>query len=354
VAYTSDDYADLATTTLKNLERTTWADIVVDNQVHHAMPRLLRKKKVVFGSGTGYQWNVRLFSNNAARNVRLNETDAPTTTDTQKTGSVPWRHTTTHWALEERIISMNRSPSRLVSLLQTSRVDAMTDLAELMEANFWGKPSGSSDETTPFGVFYWLVYNSSADGFEGGNPDGFSDGAGGLDSTEHARWRNWSTKYSSISHSDLVRKWREASVKTGFKPPVDGPFNNMKSDYAYYTNYTVIGTLEELLEQRNDNLGNDVASKDGLTTFRRTPVEWVPYLDNNVDGSTYPDSTNPVSDPVIGLNWSVFKPCFLSGEYMKETKVKPHPFSHRMLVQYTDLSYNFYVHDRRRNFILSK
>ena len=104
MAYQADDYTDLVTTTLRHLEKTTWADIVVDNQRHIAMPKILKKKAVQFGSGYGHQFNVRVFSNNAARDVKLNETDNPTTADTQKTGNVPWRHSETHWALEERII----------------------------------------------------------------------------------------------------------------------------------------------------------------------------------------------------------------------------------------------------------
>ena len=78
MAYQADDYADLITTTLRHLEKTTWADIVVDNQRHIAMPQVLRKKSVQFGSGYGHQFNCRFFSNNAARNVKLNEVDNPT------------------------------------------------------------------------------------------------------------------------------------------------------------------------------------------------------------------------------------------------------------------------------------
>jgi len=345
MAYQGDDYADLVTTTLRHLETTTWADIVVDNQQHIAMPQILKKKKVEFGSGYGHQFNVRVLSNNAARNVKLNEVDNPTTADTQTTGNIPWRHTETHWALEERIISMNRSPSRLVNLLQSSRVDAMTDLAELMESNFWGSPGSSSDTLKPYGVPYWIVYNATT-GFTGPHPSGFSD-VGGISSTTYPRWKNWSANYTNISKADLVRKWREAATKTEFRPPVDGPFSNMKSSYGFYTDYTVLGTLEELLESQNDNLGNDVASKDGNTVFRRTPVVWVPFFDNN---SGTVDTTNPI----YGINWSVFKPCFLSGEYMKETKVSPHPLHHRTITQYTDCTYNFFCVDRRRNFVLSK
>ena len=348
MAYKAKDYADLLTTTLEHLETSTWADIVVDNQRHIAMPKVLRDKRVMWGSGHGHQFNVRLFSNNAARNVRLNEVDNPTTADTQKTGSVPWRHSECHWALEERIIAMNRAPSRLVSLLQSSEVDAMTDLAELMETNFWSKPASSTDELKPYGVPYWITTTgySTTGGFNGGRPVGFTD-VGGLDPNTYSRWKNWTTQYVNVSKADLVRKWREAAVKTEFRPPVEGPFSNMASDYGFFTDYTVLGTLEELLESQNDNLGNDVASKDGMTVFRRIPVEWVPWFDNN-SGTT--DTTNPI----YGINWSVFKCAFLSGEYMRKTDVAPHPLHHRTLTQYTDCTYQFVCNDRRRNFVLSK
>ena len=351
MAYQADDYADLVTTTLRHLEKTTWADIVIDNQRHIALPRVLKKKSVSFGSGYGHQFNVRFFSNNAARNVKLNEVDNPTTADTQKTGNVPWRHTETHWALEDRIISMNRAPARLVSLLQTSRVDAMTDLAELMEDNFWKKPDSSTDELSPFGVPSWIVYNATT-GFTGGNPANFPQtGAGSIDSDTYSRWKNWSANFVSVSKADLIRKWREAATKTEFRPPVDGPFNNMRSQFGYYTNYTILGLLEEMLEGQNDNLGNDVDSKSGLTQFRRIPVEWVPWFDNN---SGTLSSNAGVTDPIYGINWGVFKVAFLSGEYMRQTRVRPHPLHHRTLTQYTDCTYQFYCNARRRNFVLSK
>ena len=128
---------------------------------------------------------------------------------------------------------------------------------------------------------------------------------------------------------------------------MDGPFNNMGNQWGFYTDYTVLGTLEEVLESQHANLGNAVASKDGAVLFRRIPVEWVPWFDNN---SGTVDTTNPI----YGINWTVFKPCFLSGEYMKETKVAPHPLHHRTITQYIDCTYNFFCQDRRRNFVLSK
>lgn len=335
-AYTAEDYADLANTTLSHFERTTWQDIVVDNQYHIAMPRLLKKKKVVFDSGKGHEFNTRMFTNNAARNVKLNETDNPTTADVMVRGFVPWRHTETHWALETRIMAMNRKPAQLVSLLKTSEVDAMTSLAELMEQNFWGKPSGPNDDVTPWGVDYWITYAATV-GFNGVEPSGFSD-VGGLATGTYPRWKNYTGQYVSVTKQDLIKKIREAMYKTHFRPPVKHP-GASEQRFGLYTVYDVVSTMEEILESQNDNLGNDVASKDGMVHIRRTPVESVPYLDNNATG-----------DPFIGIDWATYHIAFLSGEYMNQTKVKPHPLKHRQIVRYTDCSYNFFCNNRRRQF----
>jgi len=368
----NSDYIDLIISTLKNFEKLTWTDLVTSLQKHTAMPELLRKKRVEFGSGYGHQFNVRLYSNNAARNVKLNEEDNPTTADVLDTGQVGWRHSETHWAIEERIIAMNREPNRLVDLLKVSRIDAMTSLAELMETNFWGEPPSNSDELVPLGLKYWISKDDGSSpetgppataGFKGHLPvsdanvdaghtkvGGLAPGVGEDDVNVKSKWRNWVGKYTNVSKSDLIRKMREASVKTFFKPPVDGPFSNKSIDHAYYTTYAVISKMEEILESQNDNLGNDVASKDGLVQFRRNPLIWVP----KIDGDVYASGANKEVDAVFGVNWNNFKPIFLRGEYMKESKVSPHPLHHRTITQYVDCTYNFFCNDRRSQFVLAK
>jgi len=366
----SSDYLDLIISTLKNFEKLSWTDLVPSIQKHTAMPELLRKKRVQFGSGYGHQFNVRLYSNNAARNVKLNEEDNPTTADVLDTGQVNWRHSETHWAIEERIVAMNKEPSRLVDLLKVSRIDAMTSLAELMESNFWGEPPASSDEIAPLGLKYWISKDDANSvgngppttaGFKGNLPvsdanvDAGHTKVGGLAPSvgedginDKSKWRNWVGKYTNVSKSDLIRKMREASAKTYFQPPVDGPFNNKSIDAAYYTTYAVVSKMEEILESQNDNLGNDVASKDGLVSFRRSPVIWVPKIDDDI----YSAGNNV--DAVFGVNWNNFKPVFLSGEYMKESRVSPHPLHHRTITQYVDCTYNFFCNDRRSQFVLAK
>lgn len=337
--YAQEDYLDLVETTLPHIDRTGWADIVVDLQRHVAMPQILKKDKVEFSSGDGHQFNVRVDSNGAARNVRLAEKDVPSTADLFKRGRVYWRNTETHWALEERIIAMNRAPAQFVNILKGAEVDAMTDLADLMEQNFWTTPTSSDDETKPLGVPHWIVQNASQ-GFNGGAPSGFTT-VGNLSPTTYVNWKNWTDTYSEVSETDCIRNMRLACYKTDWRPPVAHPGSRKGNDWRFFTTYDVVARFEEILGSQNSDLGDRLDPKTDKSIFRRSHIEPVPYLDQNTS-----------NNPIYGINFRHFKIAFLSGEYMNKGKPMPHPLMHRTIVRYTDCTYAFFCDNRRTQFVL--
>lgn len=337
----ADNIADLVALTLRDLGPMKFTEIATDLQKHVALSRLMKKNKVGFSSGYGIQFQVMVKHSGAAKNVGLYAQDNVNVGDVMKQANLPWRHTTTNYSFERREIAMNRDPARIVELLKVRRIDGMISLAELMEKNFWKKPADSTNETDPYGVPYWIVKNNT-EGFNGGLPSGFTD-VGGLSPTTYPRWKNWTAQYTNVTKDDLVRKWRKAATYCGFEPAVEGiPQYSTGDRYGFYTNYDVLGTLEELLEAQNDNLGNDIASQDGRPVFRRTPVEWVPKLDDDSD------------DPVYGMNWGVFKPTFLKGEFLREDGPSIVAGQHTTYAVHVDCTYNFECRNRRLCFVLAK
>lgn len=341
----ADDIADLILITLKDLGRLKFTLLAANLQEYVALPNLLRKERVGFGSGFGVQFNVMKKDSGAAENTGLFAADNVNVGDVFAQATVPWRHTNTKFAFDRREISMNRSPARIVDLAKGRRVDGMVSLAKKMETNFWNDPP--SDGETPFGVPYWMPRNTSQ-GFNGGNPTNFSAGAGGLAVADvpNSAWDSYSDQYVSITTTDLLRKWRRAATKTGFMAPVKVPDYNTGNRYGYYCNYDVLGELEELAVAQNDQLGRDLASTDGRTMFRQNPITYVPHLDS--------DAPQASEDPVYGINWGVFKIVFLRGEWLRETGPQQHGLQHNTLQVFIDLSYNFVCYDRRRCFNLSK
>jgi hypothetical protein len=199
----------------------------------------------------------------------------------------------------------------------------MVSLYEYLEAVLWSKPVDDTDTLTPFGIAYWVVKNAT-EGFTGGNPTGFTSGRAGINSNTYTRWKNWSAPYSEISKTDLVRKMRRAARKTRFRSvvshaePTLGAMAN-----GIYTNDTVLGIMEELLEDQNMNLGNDLDSKGGRVQFKSSPVIYAPYLDNDTE------------NPVYMLDWKWLAIGVMPG--WENNMTKPYMVPNKHLVRRVDL-----------------
>lgn len=332
-----DQLADFVTLTLHKYIRNKWSDIALDLQQYIAMSHLLSDGRDSFDGGEMLSWQVKVANTQNARNTGLFDEDKTTIADGFVTASVPWTFQTVSWAYDEREDVFQSSMERIVSVVRAREHMAMSDLAELLEMNFFGTPANPNDQEEklkPYGLRYWFVRNPT-EGFTGTVPSGFTNVAN-ISPTTYPNWSNWSAAYQSISKQDLVRKWRKASVYTKFKSPVKFPETGTKARWVYLTNYAVLGPLEEILEAQNSSLGNDLASKDGQVLFRRNPVVFAPYLDA--------DSQNPI----YGINWGKFKVVFKTGEYMKRSKPIMSKDNHRVRAIFLDNSTQFKCLDRRQ------
>jgi hypothetical protein len=225
-----------------------------------------------------------------------------------------------------------------------------------MEDEFWQMPSASTDKLECYGVPYWVVYNAT-DGHTGSNPSGHTSGAGGLDSDTYTRWKNYSATYTTVSKSDCIKLMRTAHRKIRFRSPVDIPdFRKGNGDqYRIYAGESVIADFEDLGEAQNENLGRDLApyqggrdisEMDGVLTFRRNPIIWVPKLDES-------GLTGQPTAPIYMLNFAWFYPVFLQGDYMRESEPAPAPHQHNTWQIHVDLTWNVLCTDRRSQAVLA-
>ena len=342
MALEAADIADLVSSTLNDLGRMKLTDISGDLQEYVAFQEIFKKERVTFDSGKAISFNLIDDDNDQAAFTGLYQVDNYGVNDVLTSGSVPWRYGNFNYSWDNHEIDMNAASSeRVLDLVKVRRIAAFIAWAKLIETAFWGKPADSTDKTTPFGIDYYVVKNAT-EGFNGGNPSGLSSGAAGISSTTQTRWANWTAQYTNMTKTDLIRKMRQAAVKTKFVPPVEINQYSTGDRYGYYTNYDVIQGLEEVLEDQNENLGNDIASKDGALMFRKRPMRYVSELDSDSQ------------DPVYGINWGVFKTVFLRGWYMKEAKARTAPNQHNVTVVDNDSTFNWLCYNRRSLFIVNK
>ena len=332
---------DAVQLTLNNfVEKGKFVNMQTDLTDHVAVREMWKTRKTTFEGGIEWEFQVQMDHNHSARMVGLYEQDASSLTDTMTNGSVPVRHINAHFTYDQREKDFQRGETKIVDLIKTRSTAMHSSYYEELEEQLWSKPSDSSDTRDVFGIPYWVVKNSTV-GLTGGNPTGFASGAGGIDSAAYPRWKNFSGSYTDVTKTDLVRKMRKAHRETMFRSPLTNAEATLSGmGNGIYVNTDTIGTLEEILEDQNMNLGNDLASKDGRTLFKGTPVTYAPFLNN--------DSQNPI----YMLDWRYLQVGCMAGWEDNITQPYMVPGKHTVRRVDLDASVNMLCIDRRRQTVL--
>lgn len=349
------DITDLVNGTLKELGRMKIQQIAqnyVDYPIFNTMFKGKRYQEEV-ASGYQIQRTLMVSISDSARHVGLYESDITNVENVTTTMAVPWVYATVNWSFDEREILHNKGEARIFNLIEPRRASAKLALVEQLEAYAWQSPGTTGDDLKkPYGIPYWVVKPTSGqEGHLGGAPSGHSTVAG-VNTTTYPTFKNWVADYVDITKADLITKMRTAHRKCGFKSPVslkEYSANDGNSDrFCYYTNSDVISDLESVGEAQNENLGRDLAPYEikstdtGGITFRRLPIKYVPYLDDDT------------TDPIYGLDHDAFFVVTMKGFNMKEHPVKETPGQHNSFTQFIDLGYNYLCHDRRRQMCFAK
>jgi hypothetical protein len=338
---TIEQILDNTKATMKNQGKLSVAQIAQSLTDYPMASHFLRRNKMKITGGTSIDHDLLVRTLGSAQMKGLYSQDNYNVGDILEKINVPWRHLNTYWAFEEREVAMNSSKEKIVDLIGARRTAAQLDQVELLETQLWSKPTDSNDKLDMFGIPYWLVKNATT-GFNGGNPSGFSSGAGGVDSSTETTWANYTAQYSNVSKSDAIAKMKTARRKTRFKSPVGKQaFRAGAGDrYRIHTSDPVVDDMENLGEAQNENIGKDLHEFDGMMTFGRNPVVYTPQLDS--------DSTNPI----YMINYDTFVPFYLKGFFMKEASPRISPESHNTIVVDVDTSLNLLCTNRRLNTVL--
>ena len=342
VTLTTEQVADLVTTTLGSYDPPKWQDLTTDLQAFYALPQVLKEEKVQLEGGVKVVRFLQTDHLDSARAVGLNDIDRVNDRDMMEKIEEGWRHCTANMSLERRIVNMNRGEAQLVKLVKTKEHGMMVALAEAMEQWMWTLLS-ADDGITPIGIPYWInkyPSGNTALGFTGTLPwTGVYPG--GLN---HARFRNIAGKYTDFSKTDLLPLMRKGYRIGRFMPPVKHSANYDRGSerYGFYTTIEAIMMLEMLGESQNDNLGKDLASMDGQILFRRCPIHWVPQLEADTH------------NPIYGIDWAQLYPVFLEGEYMNRSPAQVCSEQHTRVRVHIDCTYTFMAHDLRRLMVLSQ
>ena len=293
-AMTPDQIADLVKDTQELIiKKGAYTNLMTDLTEFVGVNKLYKSHRKTFAGGIDWRFNLVMGHNNSARFVSLFENDTANRPDNAVVGKVSPRFVEASYVFDVREPVLNSGDSvQIVDFVKQKNAEMYMSFYELLEEAIWGTPTSSTDTKTPYGVAYWVQKMANADastytkgGFRGLDP---AIGArAGVSSATYSRWANWAAQYTDISKDDLVAKMRYATRKINFKSPIALNEPTLGTGRAIFCGVDTITKMEEILEAQNMNLGNDMASKDGKTLFKGTPVEYVPALDADTTAPIY-------------------------------------------------------------------
>ena len=342
---TTEDLADLALAARRNLPKLKFENLAADIQKYYGLPHILREENVTFAGGRGCEFEIMKTDSGQAKRTGPYDEDTIRILDVLAKGFVPWKYYTVPFGIDLFEAAENSGPEQIVNLYRLRRIDALMSLTKLLEQDLWSKPTDSTVDDQLFGLFYWIVFNSSK-GFNGGNPGGFSTCAN-IDASTVTQYANYTDTYVEISEGDAIPMLKEAHYKTDWEGPVESPtYQRGKTDQVFYTNYDVRAEFESLVLNRNDNVGKDLGIYMGQTMMKGAPIIAVPQLDKDKTDATALATAYP--DPILMVDWSVLQPIILKKVFMNESKPKEVGKQHTTVAAHIDLGINTKCENRRK------
>lgn len=346
-----DQIDDLDNLTLRRFRKKQWVDISLPLQKYFFADRLKVQKSVEDG-GTKLNWKVVVDNQGTFKDNELFGVDKTSRKDVTKEAEVEWSMQTVSYTYDiNESIFQSDDEVTIVEQLAILIYGAYKDYYIGMEDRWWTTPTSSSQNPRkPFGIPHWLVKSSTAAyGLNGGNPTGFSSGAGGLSSTTYPQWANGTFTYNNITEEDALDTWSEAIDKSHFIAPRN--FANLVSglpDYSFCTTHSVLQDLRKHLKANNDDIGIDAMRYRGQVLVQGTPVEWVPALTNSDSAAVDTD------DPIYGINWNTFAWFFQRNRNMNWSDPQIPDGQHTVRDRFMDCFGNTRCYDRRANFVGKK
>lgn len=351
--YQPEDILDLNTLVQKTVvQEKKWTDLsLVDGQQHLTVAdRFLSMADEPVQSGPTQTWTLQTANTGTAKWDELFGQDTTARDNIATLAEQQWALATGNYIFDLREKWFQSDSKKVICdhlamLMHSARTKGLI----LFEEALWSSPASSSERPRKMSGFPFWLTTSATEGFTGGDPTGFSSGAGNVTVASVPGWRPWSGTYPEVSNDGLFSRMRNACRKTYFEAPDPYPqATPKKPNWMFYTDSVTLELVERELHSWNDNI-RDPAKFYNMGQFNSIPFKWVPLFEKS-DSAAY-DTTSPV----YGINWATFKFEFMEGKALNFHKAERAMNSgHNVMQSNWDASCNLKCLDRRANFHIYK
>lgn len=336
---------DLVNTTLNRVKRDTWDDLSLSTQYHILSEYLLKGKTETISSSPTQQWELQIANNGNFKATTLYGQDRTNVRNLIIKATQAWAIYTNNFTYDLREEAFQGDNlTRIVNLVKVRRHSMMVEAIDGLESHLWTAPSSSALNPMTFSGFPFWLQASATEGFNGGDPSGWSSGAANVATGTYANWKNWTFSYSLVNDLDYFAKCRKAMEWTNFLSPDPHPSTTKeKPQWMLYQDWDTKEQIERALTARTDDVRDAAGIAYNKAKFNSVSMMWVPVFD---------DSTNDAyvtNNPTYGINWSAFNLEFQEGFNFKVGAPGPTPvFDHNVRMVPMDIIMNLNCKNRRK------
>lgn len=271
--------ADLVALTQNTFEtRGRWESIAQQYPDYLWVQQAFRARRMSRVTSPTIEWALEVAAATSFESSYVNHPLSVSVPDIAQKASVPLIkvRTSVGWTRDERELQ-GTSIEQLVNVIEMRMAKHERDYIEGMENAFVTKPATST--TFPnelFGLEYWLPTLSGATTLTmngGGDPAGFTAGAGGITVASVDRWAHAVAGWTAASDDDLFQKLSEFLNRARYFAPVPIPSLTPETPTRQILIQMPLRlVMEELQTAANDNLRNDVGMFRNSLNFRSIPM----------------------------------------------------------------------------------
>lgn len=249
--------------------------------------------------------------------------------------------------------SMNSGAAEIYDVIENKYRNCLREICDEVYQGMLSVPYDASDNLKPVGIPGWFPLGTDDStggwtGYTGTYGDGttsFNVGGLACSATVNSRWASYYADHNGNIDISLLVLLDRACRKLHFEAPevpkkMDGTRGGPWNKFSLYSTDNVIGTINKLYAQGDDQMGRYIDKHFGTPTFKGLPLEYVDILDT-AQTSLYG------TDPIFGVNHELFYPVVLQDWDFHMDEPRKRDQNHLVISADTDLVYTYICENRK-------
>ena len=245
---------------------------------NYALYEFMTAHTKTFDGGTSFKFRILYDTNDTVVPAGLYEKESYNQKPKTALGEIDIRKWKNSGILDYRELAL-QGKEEAVSRIVEEKETMQLDWVRTMDSYMWDGPDDVNDKTTMHGIKHWVQTNAVA-GFNGGNPDGFPGGRGGVSSVTYPNAKNYTDHATVIDDEDLIPRIEMATRKINFQSVMNFKEPTFSTSKRIFVSDGVSEPLKKVLKDSNMNVGTALSLSGPNLVFGSVPVIWAPGLDN--------------------------------------------------------------------------